>query len=81
MALMVKNLHANAGHVRDAGLIPRWRRSPGEGHGNPLKYFCLENPMDRGAWWATVRRVAELDTTKVTALTHGTDIIHTGVIF
>ena len=53
----------------------------GEGNGNPLKYFCLENPMNRGAWWATVHRVAELDTTKVTALTHGTDIIHTGVIF
>ena len=81
MALMIKNLHANAGHVRDAGLTPRWGRSPGEGNGNPLKYFCLENPMDRGAWWATVHRVAELDTTKVTALTHDTDIIDTGVIF
>ena len=44
MALVVKNLPANAGDVRDAGLIPRWGRSPGGGHGNPLQYSCLENP-------------------------------------
>jgi len=54
VALLVKNLPANAGDVRDAGLIPGMKRSPGGGHGNPLQYSCLENPMDRGAWWATV---------------------------
>ena len=48
---VVKNLPANAG---DAGSIPGSGSSPGEGHGNPLQYSCLENPMDRGAWWATV---------------------------
>ena len=46
---MVKNLSATAGDVRDTGLIPGSGRSPGEGHGNPLQYSCLENPMDRGA--------------------------------
>ena len=45
--------------LRDAGLIPALRRSPGEGHGNPLQYSHLENPMDKGAWWATVHRVAK----------------------
>ena len=55
---MVKNLLANAGDVRDAGPIPGSGRSPGGGHGNPLQYSCLENPMDRGAWRATVHRVA-----------------------
>ena len=59
MALVVKNPPANAGDIRDAGLIPVWGRSPGGGHGNPLQYSCLENPMDRGAWWATVHRVAK----------------------
>ena len=43
----------------DLGLIPRWRRSLGGGHGNPLQYSCLENSMDRGAWWATVHGVAK----------------------
>ena len=42
----------------DLGLIPRWGRYPGEGNGYPVQYSCLENPMDRGAWWATVHRVA-----------------------
>ena len=55
---MVKNLPANAGDARDVGLIPGSRRSPGEGNGNPLQYSCLGNCMDRGAWWATVHRVA-----------------------
>ena len=49
VVLVVKNPPANAGDVRDVGLIPGWGRSPGEGHGNPLQYSCLENPMDRGA--------------------------------
>ena len=52
---MVKNSLANAGHRRDTGSIPGSGRSLGEGNGNPLLYSCLENPMDRGAWWATVR--------------------------
>ena len=56
---MVKNLPANAGDVRDVGSIPGLGRSPGGGHGNPLQYSCLENPMDRGAWWATVHGVAK----------------------
>ena len=59
VVLLVKNLPANAGDIRDVGLIPGLGRSPGEGHGNPLQYSCLENPMDRGAWWATVHRVAK----------------------
>ena len=60
VVLVVKrNLSANAGGIRDMGLIPRLGRSPGRGHGNPLQYFCLENPMDRGAWQATVHRVAK----------------------
>ena len=50
---MVKNPAANAGVTGDASSIPGWERSPGEGNGNPLQYSCLENPMDRGAWWAT----------------------------
>ena len=48
--LVVKNLLANSGDIRDAGSIPGLGRSPGGGHGNPLQYSCLENPMDRGAW-------------------------------
>ena len=58
MALVVKNLPASAGDTRDAGLIPGLGRFPGGGPGNPLQYSCLENPMDRGAWWATVHGVA-----------------------
>ena len=56
---MVKNLPANAGTARDAGLIPEPGRAPGVGNGNPLQYSCLENSMDRGAWWATVHGVAK----------------------
>ena len=53
VALVVKNLPANAGDARDKGLISRWERSPGVGNGNLLQYSCLENSMDRGgAWWA-----------------------------
>ena len=57
-ALVVKNPSAKAGDVRDAGSIPRLGRFPGEGNGNPLQCSNLENPMDRGAWWATVPGVA-----------------------
>ena len=63
---VVKNPPANAGNIRDVGFIPGLGRSPGGGHGNPLQYSCLENPMDRGAWQATVYRVAESDATEVT---------------
>ena len=63
---MVKNLFAKAGDIRDVGLIPGSGRSPEGGHGNLLQYSCLENPMDRGAWRATVHTVAESDTTEVT---------------
>ena len=59
MALAVKNPPANAGDVRDAGLIPGSGRSPGGGHGNPLQCSGLEKSMDRGAWWAIVLRVAK----------------------
>ena len=59
MLLVVKNPPANAGDPKDAGSIPGLGRSPGGGHGNPLQYSCLENPMDGGAWWATVHRVTK----------------------
>ena len=52
--------------VKDEGLIPGLGRSPGEGNGNPLKYSCLENPMDRGAWWTTVHGGAKSDTPNFT---------------
>ena len=58
-AAMVNNLSADAGNTRDVGSIPGLGRSPGEGNGNPLQYSCLGNPMDRGAWQATVYRVAK----------------------
>ena len=59
MALAVKNLPVNAGVVRDTGSIPGLGRSPGGRDGNPLQYSCLENPMNREAWWATVHGVAK----------------------
>ena len=66
MAQWFKNLPDNAGDIRGVGLIPGSGRSPGGEHGNPLQYSCLENPMDRGAWWAMVHGVTESDTTEVT---------------
>ena len=60
--LVVKNLHANAKDIRHTGSISRLGRFPGEGNGDPLQYSCLENPMDRGAWQATVHRVAKSQT-------------------
>ena len=54
VVLVVKNPPANAEDARDTGWIPESGKSPGGGHGNPLQYSCLENPLDRGAWWATV---------------------------
>ena len=62
VALVIKNLSTNAGDIRYAGLIPGSGRSPGGGHSNTLQYSCLENPMDRGAWQATVHGVAKSQT-------------------
>ena len=59
MALVVKNPLANAGDIRDTGSIPGLERSSGGGNGNPLQYSWLENPVDRGTWWAAVHRVAK----------------------
>ena len=59
MALVVKNRPLNAGDIRDRGSILGLRRFPEGGNDNPLQYFCLENPMDGGAWQATVDRVAK----------------------
>ena len=56
---MEEILPANAEDTRDAGLIPGSGRSPGGGHGNPLQYSCLKNPMDRESWRATVHRVTK----------------------
>ena len=60
MALVVKNLPANAGYIRDAGSIPGSGRVPGGWHSNPPQCSCLENPMDRKAWWAAVHGVARV---------------------
>ena len=54
---VVKILPANSGDAGDLGSIPGWGRFPGGENGNPFQYFCLEKPMDRGAWWATVHEV------------------------
>ena len=62
MAQAVKNLPANAGDSGDTGSIPGSGRSPGRGNVNPLHYYCLENPMDRGTWQATVHRVTQSQT-------------------
>ena len=66
VALVVKNLLANVGDIRDVGSLPGSGGSPEEGHGNSLQFSCLENPMDRGAQQATVHRVSEMDTTEAT---------------
>ena len=62
VALVVKNLPANAGDIRDASSIPGLGRTPGEENGNPLQYSCLENSMDRGAWQATIHGVTRSQT-------------------
>ena len=59
LVLVVKHLPANVGDIKDAGLIPESGRSPQGGNGNPLQYLCLENLMDREAWWATVHKTAK----------------------
>ena len=60
--LVIKISPANAGDIRDMTSVPGLGRSPGAGHGKPFQYSCLENPMDRGAWWATVHRVSNSQT-------------------
>ena len=67
---MVKNLPANAGDIRTTGSIPVLGRSPGGGHGNPFQYSCLENPLDRRAWRATVHRVTKSQTQLKQLSTH-----------
>ena len=62
VALVVKHPPANAGGVREVGSIPGLGKTPGEGNGNTLLYFCLENPMDRGIWLAIVNRVSKSQT-------------------
>ena len=70
MVLVVKNLPANAEGLRDLGSVPRLGRSPGERQSNPLQFSCLENPMDRGVWWATVHKIAkESDTAEGACVT------------
>ena len=62
MALVIKNPPADAEDMRDSGSMSGSGRSPGGGNGNPVQYSCLENPMDRGAWWATVHGVPKNQT-------------------
>ena len=62
VALVVKNLPAIAGDIKDVGSVPKLERSPRKGNGNPLQYSCLGNAMDRGAWWATVHGVTKSQT-------------------
>ena len=59
VALVIKNHLANPGDIKDPGSTPGLGKSPGGGHGNPLQYSCLETPMDRGDWWATIHSVAQ----------------------
>ena len=73
VVLVIKNLPANAGDVRDLGSSPGMGRSPGEGNGNPLQYSCLENPMDRGAWRATVHGVTKSQT-RLSVHTHANEL-------
>ena len=75
MGPVVNNLPANAGDTRHVGSILGWGRSPGVGNGNPLQYSCLENPMDRGAWWATVHGVAN-SWTRLSLCAHDVELSH-----
>ena len=77
LVLVVKNLPANEGDIRDVGSIPGSARSPGGGNGNPLQDSCLENPMDRGVWQATVHRVAKSQTRLKQLNTHKHTHTHT----
>ena len=68
-----KEYACNAG---DPGSIPRWRRSPGEGNGNPLQYSCLENSTDGGAWWAAAHEITELNMTGQLTQTHTLEVVN-----
>ena len=85
MALVVKNPPASARDIRDVSSVLGSGRSPGGGHGNPLQYSCLENPMNRGVWWALVHKVAQSWTLLKWLSTHGTHInkssLRSSVIF
>ena len=70
LVLVAKNPPANAGDIRDVGSILGLGRSPGEINGNLLQYSCLENPMDRGVWWAAVHGVKESDMAEATECQH-----------
>ena len=74
MALVVKNLPANAGDAEDTGLIPGSGRFPGGGNGNQLQYSRLENPIDRGAWWAMVHWITKSRTQQKRLNTQGDKI-------
>ena len=74
--LEVKNMPANAGDLRDSGLIPGSGISSGEGNGNPLWYCCLKNPMDRGSLWATIHGVAKSQTQLNRLSTHASIIMY-----
>ena len=78
---MIKNPPAIAGDLRNVGSIPGSGRSPGGGHGNPLQYSCLENPMDKGAWWATVHPVTKSQTRlkRLSAHTYHIFFIHPAI--
>ena len=77
MVLVVKNLPANAGEVRDTSSVPGLGKSPRGGNGNPLQYSCLGNSMDRGAWWATVPEVAKSWTQQTKQATKATRVYST----
>ena len=78
---MIKNPSTNEGDVRDMGSIPGLRRSPGGGHGNPLQYSCLENPMDRGVWQVLAHRVAKSRTRLKRLSTHAQHNLYLVIIF
>ena len=71
---MVKNAPADGGDLRDSGSIPGLGRSPGGGHSNPLQYSCLENPMDRKAWWSTVHGVVKSWTSEKAMAPHSSTL-------
>ena len=81
MALVVKNLPANSGDIRDRGSVPGFGRSPGGGHGSTLQDSCLETPMDKGAWWAKAQRVAKSQTRLKRQSMHARTKDKTGVWF
>ena len=80
VVLVVKNPPANAGDLRDIGLIPGQGRSPGGGHGNPLQYCCMENPVDRGAWRAEIHGVTQSQT-KLKQFSKGQHMIAFGIMY